>query len=82
MLMRARMLRPSGTSTMPCSTARWAGRPVTSRPSSSTWPPCGRSSPATAASVLVLPAPFGPMSVTTCPAFTRSEMRRTAWTWP
>ena len=39
---------------------------MTSRPSSRTVPPCGRSRPATAASVLVLPAPFGPIRVTTC----------------
>ena len=82
MLMRARMQRPSGTSTIPSATAWCAGSPVTSRPSRSTCPRSGRSRPATAASVLVFPAPFGPMRVTTCPASTRSDRSCTAWTWP
>ena len=76
------MARPSGTSTIPASTTAWAGSPVTSLPSSRILPPRGRTRPAMAASVLLLPAPFGPMSVTMAPAGTQSDTPRTACTWP
>ena len=82
MLIRPRMARPSGTSTMPSATARWAGSRVTSRPSRSTRPRAGVSRPATASRVLLFPAPFGPMRVTIWPVPTRSEIPRTACTCP
>ncbi len=82
MLIRPRMARPSGTSARPAATVPWAGRPVTSSPPSRTVPPDGRTSPDSAERMEVLPAPFGPMSVTMLPSATESDTPRTAFTWP
>ena len=46
------------------------------------WPPLGRSIPLTARSVVVLPAPFAPISVTISPWPTRNETPRRAWIAP
>ncbi len=42
----------------------------------------GGSRPLSVRSVVVLPAPFEPISVTTCPASTVNEMPLTAWILP
>ena len=80
--MRCRMARPSGTSTIPAATATCEGAPASSRPSRRTDPPAGRTRPAMAFSVLLFPAPLGPMSATISPLPTVSETPRTASTCP
>ena len=72
------MPRPSGACAMPRATSRCEGRRVTSSPRKRTRPPEGSSIFETARSVVVLPAPFAPMSATTSPAGTSSEMPRSA----
>ena len=80
--MRWRMARPSGTSTIPAATAPCDETPASSRPSRRTDPLAGRKRPAMALSVLLLPAPLGPISATISPAATESETPRTASTCP
>jgi hypothetical protein len=55
---------------------------VTSRPSKRIVPERGFSVPATARSVVVLPAPLAPISATISPAATLIEISRQAGTWP
>jgi len=61
---RGNKRRPSGTSAMPRSTTRSAGRPRIERPSKSTSPPAGASRPASARSSVLLPAPLAPIKAT------------------
>ncbi len=67
------MPRPSGACDRPKGTSVWAFHPVTSRPASVMRPAFGLSSPDTARSVLVLPAPLAPMRATTSPWPTDSD---------
>ena len=60
----------------------FAARSVTSVPSISTRPSVTGSSPATMRSVVVLPQPEGPSSVTRSPCSTRNDTRSTAVTPP
>src|SRR5258705_10940067 len=55
---------------------------VMSRPSNVTWPPSDRMSPEIVRSIVLLPAPFAPMSATSCPLRIVSETPFTAVTWP
>ena len=59
---------------MPMDTTLLAGTPAMFFPLNSTWPLRGLSSPATVFSVVDLPAPFAPISVTISPSLTSKEM--------
>ena len=76
------MPRPSGAIEMPRATSLCAGMPVMSSPSNTTRPLLGVSSPVIARSVVDLPAPLAPMSVTTSPALTAIDTSRSAWMAP
>ena len=54
----------------------WPGLRVMSLPSKVTVPPFDGSRPVMVCSVVVLPAPFAPMSATTSPSFTSKETSR------
>ena len=69
-----KMRRPSGQSAMPCFTISDAWTRARSLPPKWMLPSRGRSSPATVFSVVDLPAPFAPISVTTSPSSTEKEM--------
>ena len=69
-----KMRRPSGQSAMPCFTISDAWMRARSLPPKWMLPSRGRSSPATVFSVVDLPAPFAPISVTTSPSSTEKEM--------
>ncbi len=56
----------------------WPGLRVMSLPSKVTVPPFDGSRPEIVRSVVVLPAPFAPMSATTSPSFTSKETSRSA----
>src|SRR6476469_5723894 len=66
--------RPSGACTMPASTRRWAFILVMSWPSNQIDPLVNGRIPEMARMVVVLPAPFAPISVTSSPSSTDSEM--------
>src|SRR5438094_6665937 len=68
-----KILRPSGEWASPSRAMREGGRPCTGFPSSVTLPLLGRTVPEMARIVVVLPAPFAPISATTVPALTVSE---------
>jgi hypothetical protein len=74
--------RPSGDWPMPARTSWWAGVFETSLPSNLTVPSRGWRRPEIVLSVVVLPAPFEPISVTISPLPTVSEIPRRAWMWP
>src|SRR3954470_2936360 len=74
--------RPSGTSAMPASTRRCAGMRETSSPSNRILPFRGSMAPATPRRVVLLPAPFAPMSATISPSPTSNETSRQAGTSP
>jgi len=63
--------RPSGTSPRPRRARAWGGRRVTSRPDSRTDPARAGSRPVSTFTVVVLPIPLRPSSVTHSPASTR-----------
>ncbi len=68
--------------TSPCRTLRWAGISVVSAPRKNTCPPAGRTSPVAPRSSEDFPAPLLPMTATSWPGFTLSEMSRTATAAP
>ena len=72
-LMPGKMPRPSGAWQMPSATRSWAGVRVMSRPSNVIWPWETGRTPEIALSVVVLPAPFAPMSVTISPSSTVND---------
>ena len=74
--------RPSGQSAMPRDTILCAGTPTRLSPSNSIEPVRGRKIPATVFSVVDLPAPLAPMSVTISPALTSNDTPLTAWIDP
>ena len=78
----AKMRRPSGTCTTPRVTTSCGGTCVMSSPSKRTLPSLGTSRPLTVLSVVVLPAPLAPMSVTISPSSTLIETPRRAWILP
>ena len=73
-LMRGKSLRPSGDCEMPRLTIWCGGIDVTSVPWKKILPLRGWLSPLIERSVVDLPAPFAPMSVTISPSCTSSEM--------
>ncbi len=72
------MPRPSGACAMPRATSSCEASRVTSSPRKRRAPPEGRSIFEIARRVVVLPAPFAPMSATTSPAGTSSVIPRSA----
>ena len=70
--------RPSGACAIPRATSAWDGSCVTSSPRNRIVPADGRSILEMARRVVVLPAPFAPMSATTSPAGTSREIPRSA----
>ena len=81
-VMRANSWRPSGDWAMPCFTIAWGLRFVISSPSKRIEPLRGRSSPEIVRSVVDLPAPFAPSSVTIFPGWTLSVTPLSAWIAP
>jgi hypothetical protein len=81
-LMRGKSLRPSGDCAMPRLTISCAGTVVMSRPWKRIDPWRGRLSPLIERSVVVLPAPFAPSSVTISPSRTTSDTPLSAWIDP
>ena len=77
------MPRPSGTSTMPVA-HELVRRPssASAAPSKRTSPPAAGTRPVMARSVVVLPAPLAPMSVTISPCPSVSETPFSAWIAP
>ena len=71
--MRGNTWRPSGEWLIPARTISSGARRVTSRPSKRMLPDDGRISPLIVRSVVVLPAPFAPISVTISPSSTVSD---------
>ena len=78
----ANSARPSGTSDGPPRASRCADLPAMSLPSIRIVPASGRCSPAMVASVVVFPAPLGPISPTISPSFTVRLTLSTAVTPP
>ena len=78
----AKMRRPSGTWEMPRFTISCAGTPAMSWPWKSMAPVFGFRRPEIVRSVVDLPAPFAPMSVTISPSSTSREMPLSAWIAP
>ncbi len=74
--------RPSGQCAIPLASTRGALAPVMSMPSNRIWPERGGTRPEIARNVVLLPAPLAPISATSWPAFTSSEMPRSAVTPP
>ena len=81
-VMRAKSLRPSGDCAIPSFTTSCAGSCVMSRPANEIFPRRGWFSPLIDRSVVDLPAPFAPISVTISPSRTSSEMPFSAWIDP
>ena len=81
-VMRGKRRRPSGDWQMPSSTIFDGPVWVMSWPSNVTVPACGCISPEMVRSVVVLPAPFDPMSATTSPFSTLIVTPRSAWILP
>ena len=81
-VMSWKMRLPSGHSAIPFETILCAGTPTRLSPSKVMEPVRGLSKPATVLSVVDLPAPFAPMSVTISPSFTSNETPLTAWMEP
>ena len=80
--MRGNSRRPSGDCEMPCSTMSCAEAWVMSRPWKRMRPRRGLLRPLIERSVVDLPAPFAPISVTISPCLTSSEMPLSAWIEP
>jgi len=76
------MCRPSGTWAIPSRTIRSGRSRVIAFPSSATSPDAARTTPETADSSVVFPAPFAPMSATISFSFTWSDTDRSAWIMP
>lgn len=74
--------RPSGAWLIPRTTRRSARRALMSSPSKVIEPDDSGRSPDTTRIVVVFPAPFAPIRVTTSPSFTVSEISCRAWMRP
>ena len=81
-VMRVNVPRPSGTITRPWRTSSHAPCPAIGRPMNSIVPAADGSSPVTAFSVVVLPAPLAPMRLTSSPSPTSNDTPLTAWMPP
>ncbi len=77
-VIRGKQWRPSGDSAMPRATISWGGASVMSSPPNRILPALAGVSPLIARSVVDLPAPLEPISVTTSPSCTSSETPRSA----
>ena len=73
-VMRGKMRRPSGDWAIPISATWWPGMSWISRPSKTILPVRGGTIPEIERSVVDLPAPLAPISVTISPSWTSSEM--------
>ena len=80
--MRGKSRRPSGDCEMPSFTMSWGAACVMSLPWNEIEPLRGWFSPLIERSVVDLPAPFAPISVTISPSRTSSEMPLSAWIEP
>ena len=80
--MRGKSLRPSGDCAMPSLTMSCGASCVMSRPLKRIVPRRGWLSPLIERSVVDLPAPFAPISVTISPSCTSIEMPLSAWIDP
>src|SRR4029077_2219095 len=80
--MCGKTLRPSGQWAIPQASTRGGRAPVIFLPSNTMDPERGGTSPEIARRAVLLPAPFAPISATSCPSFTSSEMPRSAVTPP
>ena len=74
--------RPSGTCASPISTMRCGAVERMSCPSKAISPVRVRSRPEMVLSVVLLPAPLAPMSVTISPSSTRNDTSLIAWMLP
>ena len=72
-VMRGNTWRPSGEWLIPARTISLGASRVMSRPANRMVPDAGRIRPLIARSVVVLPAPFAPISVTISPSSTVSD---------
>ena len=81
-VMRGKSRRPSGDCAMPRFTIWCAGTDVMSLPWNRIDPWRGRLRPLIERSVVDLPAPFAPSSVTISPSRTSSEIPLSAWIAP
>jgi hypothetical protein len=77
-VIRAKMCRPSGAWQMPRATISWGLRSSIRAPRRRIAPPASPFTPEMVLSVVVLPAPFPPIRVTTSPSFTSIEIPLTA----
>src|SRR2546421_1135439 len=82
MVMRVKVPRPSGTITRPWRTKSQAPWPFTGLPRYSMSPAATGWMPVMAFSVVVLPAPFAPMRLTSSPSRTSNDTPLTAWMPP
>jgi hypothetical protein len=73
-VIRGKMRRPSGDWAIPISATAWPGMFWISRPLKTILPVRGGTIPEIERSVVDLPAPLAPMSVTISPSRTSSEM--------
>ena len=80
--MRGKSLRPSGDCEMPSFTTSCGGSVVMSWPRKTMRPRRGGLRPLIERSVVDLPAPFAPISVTISPSRTSSETPFSAWIEP
>ena len=80
--MRGKRRRPSGDCAIPSLTIPCGAAFVMSRPRNVIFPRRGWLSPLIERSVVDLPAPLAPMSVTTSPSFTVREIPFSAWMAP
>lgn len=78
----AKTRRPSGTCEMPFLTISWARTPAMFCPRKVMLPVFGFRRPEIVRSVVDLPAPFAPMSVTISPSLTSRLMPLSAWMAP
>ncbi len=80
--MRLKIRRPSGAWLIPRRTRWWAATWVMSAPSNQMEPSRGCIRPLIVFSVVVLPAPFAPISVTISPGWTSMSIPLSAWMFP
>jgi hypothetical protein len=72
--MRGKIRRPSGDCAMPISATSWPARPWISAPWKTIFPVRGGTIPEIERSVVDLPAPLAPISVTISPSLTVIEI--------
>ena len=77
-----KICRPSGTRPIPSRAIRWVGKVRISRPANRIDPAIALVNPMIERTVVVLPMPFRPMSVTISPGATSSDMPNRTWDRP